>query len=106
MLLDEYATISEMLFEQTEGVDSPLVVPRLKQDGVTEIVYTSAVDSMDYLSTSELDAILQALITLDISDFADVGSLDISSVIANSDILLQSSILQATISEQLIPWLI
>jgi hypothetical protein len=97
-----HATISDMLFEQTEGVDSSLVVPRLKQDDITEVVYNSAVDSMDYLEIAELDAILQALITLDIVDFADVGSLDITKVIDNSATLLESSILQATISKQLI----
>lgn len=97
-----HATISKMLFDQTEGVDSNLIVPELKQDGVTPVVTYSIIDDMDYLETAELKAILQALITLEIADFAEVGNLDINVVIDNSAELLKSSILQATISKQLI----
>ncbi len=97
-----HATISDMLFEQTSGVDSTLVVPRLKQDNLTEVITYDAGDDLDYLDTTELDAILQALITLDISDFTAVDSLDINTVIDNSGTLLESAILQATISNQLL----
>jgi hypothetical protein len=96
-----HATISKMLFDQTDTSDT-LVVPELKQDGFTKVVNYVAIDDLRYVSTDELDAILQALITLDISDFEEMNSLDLQTVIDNSATLLESAILQATISKQLL----
>ena len=94
------ATLSDMLFEQTEGVDSVLAVPYFDID-LNAVREYSVVDEIEYLSTDELNHILQALLTLDITDFADVDALDLGLIIDNSDVLLQSAILHATISKQM-----
>ena len=95
-----HATISEMLFDLTDGVDSVLSVPYYDID-LVEIREYSAIDEIDYVSLAELENILQALLTLDITDFADVSKLDINSVIEDADSLLNSAILHATISTQM-----
>lgn len=92
------ATLSEMLFEQTEGSEL-LSVPYFAPDNTPVRVYDAG-DDLEYLSTTELDNILQALLTLDITDFSDVTTMDLGLIIANSDDLLESAILHATISQQ------
>jgi len=95
-----HATLSSMLFEQTEGAESVLAVPYFAEDGVTAIRQMDPVDSIEYISLSEIEHVLAALIRINITDFAAVDTLDISEIISNSEILLESSVLQATISKQ------
>ena len=94
------ATLSDMLFEQTEGANSALAVPYFDVDGVAVRAYDAG-DDLEYLSTAELENVLQALLSLDITDFADVDGLDLNLIIDNSAILLDSAILHATISKQM-----
>ncbi|MCD6482635.1 MAG: hypothetical protein J7K80_02690, partial [Candidatus Izimaplasma sp.] len=94
-----YATLSDMLFGQTEGINSPLVVPYFDVD-LNPIRIYDTVDDLEYLSTDELTDILQALLTLDISNFDDVNSLNLGLLIDNSSVLLESAIFHATISKQ------
>lgn len=95
-----HATLSKMLFDQTEGVSSILAVPYFNIDGEVVREY-DVIDEMEYLSTSELEDILQALLMLDITDFNDVAALDLTVVIEESEVLLNSAILHATISKQI-----
>jgi hypothetical protein len=97
-----HATLSTMLFDLTEGDESVLSVPYFAEDGTTEIREYNAVDDLEYLSTNELEHILQALITIDITDFNEVDSLDIGLILENSTVLLDSAILHATISKQVL----
>jgi hypothetical protein len=109
-LFDSYivhATLSDMLFEQASGDNAILVVPYYAQeeidDPLTEdIIQYNAIDDLNYVSTNELNTLLQSFLTLDITDFTTVESLDISSVISDASTLLNSSILQATISKQVV----
>ncbi len=94
-----YATLSDMLFGQTEGINSPLVVPYFDVD-LNPIRIYDTVDDLEYLSTDELTDILQALLTLDISNFDDVNSLNLGLLTDNSSVLLESAIFHATISKQ------
>jgi len=94
-----YATLSDMLFDLTSGVDSVLSVPYFDVDG-TEIREYNAIDEIDYISLDELEHILQALLTLDITDFTEIEALDLNLIIDHSLVLLDSAILHATISKQ------
>ena len=94
-----HATLSEMMFDLTTGEDSVLSVPYFDVDSGAIRVY-DATDELDYVLISELEDILQALLTLDIADFNDIDSLDLDLIITNTDILLESAILHATISQQ------
>lgn len=94
-----HATLSAMLFEQTEGPNSPLSVPYFGDD-LRVIREYNLDDDFWYLSTDELEDILQAFLTLDITDFENVDTLDLNLIISNVDSLMNSAILHATISDQ------
>jgi len=94
-----HATLSKMLFDQTDGVDSILTVPYFDVD-LNVIREYSVEDEIEYLSLDELEDILQAFLTLDITDFETVDALDLGLIIDNSTVLLESAILHATISKQ------
>jgi hypothetical protein len=96
-----HATISHMLIdlEETDGI---LVVPKFAADNSTEIREYDATDELDYVSKAELDDILQALLKLDISDFNAIDSLDLNDIIDNQEDILASSILQATVTKQVL----
>ncbi|MCF7925548.1 MAG: hypothetical protein K9L26_03345 [Candidatus Izimaplasma sp.] len=94
-----HATLSQMMFEQTEGTEAVLSVPYFAENG-DPIIIEDTTDTLNYVAISELNNMLQSLLTLNITDFANVDSLDLNAVIADADTLLDSSILQATISKQ------
>ena len=94
-----HATLSEMLFDLTSGVDSVLSVPYYDVDSL-EIREYNVTDEIDYVSLEELEHILQALLTLDITDFTEIEALDLDLIIDHSLVLLDSAILHATISKQ------
>ncbi|MGS0971626.1 MAG: hypothetical protein ACVCEJ_00035 [Candidatus Izemoplasmataceae bacterium] len=94
-----HATLSTIMIEQTEGLDSILVVPYYDEDSNVVRTY-DAVDDIDYIEISELNAILQGLISLDITTFEDVNTLNVDSVLSKLNILLDSAILHATLSKQ------
>jgi hypothetical protein len=96
-----HATISDVLIDLQE-TDDILAIPYFAEDNLTEIRYTDATDAIDYVTTDELNAILQALISIDITDFNNIDALDLNTIIDNSDELLASSILQATFSKQVL----
>ncbi|QVK18378.1 hypothetical protein KHQ81_01285 [Mycoplasmatota bacterium] len=92
-----HATLSTMLFDLTTGESKVLVVPYKDVDNAV-IRY---MDEIEYVSTDELNAVLESVLVLDIADFAEVDTLDLNLIIDNIDTLLESAILHATISDQL-----
>ncbi len=97
-----HATLSHMLLDLTgsmEGSSQVLVVP-YKNESNNDIRYTS--DGMEYVSTAELSEILEAVIVLNIDDFNNVTTLGLGAMISNMDELLDSAILHATISDQIL----
>lgn len=96
-----HATISHMLID-LEDTDGILVVPKFAADDITEIREYNATDDLDYVSKAELDDILQALLKLNISDFTAIDSLDLQDIIDNKADILASSILQATVTKQVL----
>ena len=91
-----------MLFDLMEGEEAVLEVPYFNEDETLEVREYNATDDIEYLALEELENILQALITIDITDFNEVDSLDLGLIIDNSGILLDSAILHATISKQVL----
>jgi len=93
------ATLSKYLIDFTEGDSAIIVVPYLAEDNT--VVRTVEADGTNIISEAELTSILTAVLVLDIDDFNAVDTLDLNVIIDNVDVLLDSSILHATISKQL-----
>jgi hypothetical protein len=96
-----HATISDMLID-LQNTDDILVVPYFNEDGSVEIRQYDSEDDIYYINTVELEDVLQALISLNIQDFNTIDTLDINDIINHSAEILSSSILQATISKQVL----
>ncbi|MGD9909276.1 MAG: hypothetical protein AB7U79_01575 [Candidatus Izemoplasmatales bacterium] len=92
------ATLSDYLLQMTEG-DSLIVVPYYSEELVS-VRYNE--NGIDYVSRDELTHILSAILVLDIQDFNNLESLDLSVISENKETLLSSAILHATISKQLL----
>ncbi|MBU1144696.1 MAG: hypothetical protein KJ971_02405 [Firmicutes bacterium] len=95
-----HATLSTILLDLTTEDESVILVP-YKNIDEEDIRYTNVTDSIEYISTEELTALIGAILVLDITDFANFDTLNLNLVIDNSDTLLESAILHATISKQL-----
>lgn len=96
-----HATISSFVIDLSEQGDQVLVVPYLS---VTDEVirYTEEGESFDYISKQEMERVLTIILSLEIDDFDSVDTLDLNLIIDNSQLILDSAILHATISKQLL----
>lgn len=95
------ATISKYIFDFSTGDDPFLVVP-YKDQGGTDVVKVSNVDGTEVITEIELRKVLEAILVLDIENFDEINDFSLDTIIANKSTLLASSILQASISKQLI----
>ncbi|MDZ4196964.1 MAG: hypothetical protein U1C51_06970, partial [Candidatus Izemoplasmatales bacterium] len=101
-----HATISDQLFGLNNS--NTIQVPTFKEDGSDlrflvgdALLFTDTL----YIEKAELEAMIDALRVLEITDiesFTGTVDLGLLSVEGNSDIVLSSSIIQATISTQLL----
>ncbi|MDF2699846.1 MAG: hypothetical protein K0Q49_1402, partial [Haloplasmataceae bacterium] len=91
-----HATLSDMILDTTNN--TILKVPYLS---INEEAIRYTKDAINYISIDELNAVISALLVLDINDFADVESINLDLIINNSNSLLASSIIHATLSNQL-----
>ncbi|MFW6284775.1 MAG: hypothetical protein ACOC2X_00205, partial [Bacillota bacterium] len=97
-----HATVSKAFFDLTEEGTDTLTVPETDFEE-TAIRSTDADDSsIEYLSTDELNAILEAVIVLDLSDFENFETLDAETIASEVDTLLDSAIIHATFSDQIL----
>ncbi len=101
-----HATLSTMLLDLigTAGDEESqvLVVPKYDVDE-DPIQFQKPGDNVTwYISDTELKGVLRSVLALDIADFNNIETLDINNVNENIDTLLNSAILHATISKQLI----
>jgi len=97
-----HASFSKMFFDLTDvepGEEALVVVPTQDVDGI-DVVYTDFL--IEYVSVAELDHTLYALHALNVTDFGAVDALDMDTIIAELDVLLDSAIMHATISKQII----
>jgi len=95
------ATLSSYLIEFTDTPEPFVVIPYEDQDGVAVRTIDLA-DGTEYISQAELTNVLEAILVLNLSDFDTVQTLDLSIILDNINVLLESSIMHATISKQLL----
>ncbi len=95
------ATISKYILDFASGDSAFVVVPYEDVEGHT-VLTDDVTDGISYISDDELANVLQAILSLDITDFNDFDSLGLDTIINNSSTLLDSAILHATISKQIL----
>ena len=92
-----HATLSNFILDMVNTTDL-IVVPRFAENG-DPVVYEE--EGLDFISVSEFEAVFNAFFSLDITDFENI-SFDFGLIIDNIDLLLESAILHATVSNQLL----
>ncbi len=95
------ATLSGYLIDFTSGDDPFVIIPYEDQDGVA-VRTTDPADGTEYISQAELTNVLEAILSLNLQDFNTVETLDLSTLLDNVNVLLDSAIMHATISKQLL----
>jgi|GEM_PF-849256 len=98
-----HATLSTTLLEMMEdqGADEFLSVPHYDIEG-TEVRYLDVEDDIEYISRAEFTNLLRGVLALDLSDFDEIEAIGLEKITDNIDVLLDSAILHATVSKQLI----
>ncbi|XMB72460.1 hypothetical protein RJI07_00815 [Mycoplasmatota bacterium WC30] len=96
------ATLSAFLIDFSEEDGALVVVPYLAEDDLTVIRVIDPIDSTEYISEAELTNILEAVLILDIQDFEAIDTIDLNVIIDNVGVLLDSAILHATVTKQLL----
>lgn len=99
-----HATISAQLFSIAGGA---ITIPYVEEDGTTEVRVTvgAGIEETAYITQGELEAVIAALDALDITDPAAFGGTIGASFFSDAEVraaLLDSAIMQATISDQLL----
>jgi len=96
-----HASVSKMLFDlAVDGETSAvLIVPQKDAD---DIDLQLSPYGTDFIVDTELKSLLKALKSMNITDFNNIDALNLNDVIDNFDILIDSAILHATISDQVI----
>ena len=88
------ATISKYITDFSEGADPILQVPQINEDD-EYIKFVSSMDGTKYI-------VLAAILALELGDFDNVSTLSLDLIIDNKTVILDSAILQATVSKQMI----
>ncbi|MDA3932537.1 MAG: hypothetical protein PF513_07355 [Tenericutes bacterium] len=104
-----HATISYFILQEidvTPPETSPLIIPYFaaeNYEGTTSNIvrYYDTAGEVDYISSEELTNIIAAILVLDITDFSTFDTIDINTIISNSEVILDSAILHATFSDQI-----
>ena len=94
-----HATISDMIVSLGTADGGILTIPDLDVSGAALL---TTVATIDYISVTEITNMLKALYSIDITDFDDMDFEDTSLLLSNLDGLLVSSIIHATVSEQIL----
>ena len=104
-----HATISDFLIKETTPTppeEATIIVPYYSTTNYADtdtnvVIIEDTVGEVTYISSYELIEVLEAILILEITDFTEFENFDIGLIINNSDELLDSAILHATISDQL-----
>ena len=105
ILLDSaimHATVSDRIFNLGAGT---LIVPLTDETGLIDIRLEPVTigPTTEFILNSELKALFDAMNTMGFTDFNNVSSgVSSSTLIDNSDLISTSSILQATVSDQIL----
>lgn len=98
-----HASLSNVMLDFSEGDEAFLIVPYFDATNTIAILEYDSTDEIDYIAKSELVNLLTLFIDLDIfDDFQNIDSLGLNRINENIDAILDSAILHATISDQLI----
>jgi hypothetical protein len=92
-----HATLSDVLLDLTSD---DLVIPN-QSIQLEEVRYTDT-DQIQYVSVDELKAVLQATLVLDIDEFDEMTSIKLAKIIDHFNTLIDSAIIHATISNQVL----
>ncbi len=94
-----HATLSTLFFDMMNGENDQLVVPykNMNNEDVQFVV-----DEIRYITRVEITNMLAAILALEINDFNELDSFNIDTIITHSTIILQSAIIHATVSDQLL----
>ena len=98
-----HATLSTTILDMTEDEEAEdfLTVPHYAEDD-QEVRSMDTEDDIEYISRDEFINLLRAVLALDLGDFDQIDAIGLDKITANIDILLDSAILHATVSKQLI----
>ncbi len=94
------ATVSSYILDFGTG-DSPLLTIPYKSENDSVIINDDTLDSTEFIVELELKNILKAILALDLTSFNEVDTLGLDVIMDNKTVILDSSILQATISQQI-----
>ncbi|MFA5006865.1 MAG: hypothetical protein WC509_05330 [Candidatus Izemoplasmatales bacterium] len=94
-----HATMSDLIISATAEAGSVMTVPYYDQDGNA---IRETLGDVVVISVAELGNVLKAVYALNVEDFANFNALDASALLEKMPILLDSAILHATISAQLL----
>ncbi|MDD3126164.1 MAG: hypothetical protein PHT27_00945 [Candidatus Izemoplasmatales bacterium] len=99
-----HATVSDMMIDLSVGAEAFIVVPSLNADSLNSSVVSYQDDDLfNFIEKQELKYVLIAMHVLKIEDFDSIESvLVLDDIIVNLATILDSSILHASISKQLI----
>lgn len=93
-----HATVSDMVLDLDASEGGALVIPVDDQNGNPIKTYLAA-DDLYFIEKTEVIDLLKALDKIGISNFASIDLEDTSLIVNNIDVLIHSSIIQATISD-------
>lgn len=96
------ATISQFIFDFTDDEASLVVVPYRDELDLEDIRALDTDGVTEYITDDELTNLVKAILKLDIGDFSEMDQLDIGVIMTNMSTILESSIMHATISNQLL----
>lgn len=96
-----HATLSDVLLDLTTGTNAVITVPETDIDS-GQILLDHSTDPIQLISTDELNALLDAFLALDINDFDTLESIDLTVIKNDFNRLLESAIIHATFSDQLL----
>ncbi|MDD4070056.1 MAG: hypothetical protein PHF05_06355, partial [Candidatus Izemoplasmatales bacterium] len=97
------ATISDMLIDMTTGEEQVLVIPYTSYTDLSVRYFEDEDLDIEYISEDELTNVLEAILALELTSFDDFEQIeDFDIFIKNSEVILNSAILHATVSKQII----
>lgn len=95
------ATLSKFILDEADKVDAFIVVPTEDQ-ALNTVRFTDVADGTEFIHQDELTNLVEAILALNLTDFESVESFSLDTIIENKTVLLDSAILHASISKQLI----
>ncbi len=97
-----HATLSKVIIDISED-DDFIIIPYMDAEGEHEIRFFDTEDELEYITADELSNVVRGLIALGLTeDITNLENFDLDLINENIDTLLDSAILHATVSKQVI----